>query len=72
MERAMKQARAGSLVGKFEKLLEEERRWRRKATLAQGKLLAVRKRIDGMGLEMAREQTQTKTVPLVPISKVVQ
>jgi hypothetical protein len=72
MERAMKQARAGSLVGKFEKLLEEDRRWRRKATLAQGKLLAVRKRIDEMGLQMAREQTQTKTVPLVPIAKVLQ
>lgn len=52
--RAVKKAYRSGPLYPVEKLLEEESRWKRKATIAQNKLLAVRLKINRLLLEQAQ------------------
>lgn len=60
--KATKAAYRASDVYKLDQLLEEETRWKRKATIAQNKLADVRERIN----KLAKELAQPKTEPAKP------
>lgn len=52
--RATRKAYRASAVGQLEALLKEERRWKSKETMASNKLRAVRAKITGAALVLAR------------------
>lgn len=58
--KATKAAYRASEVFKLEQLLEEETRWKRKATIAQNKLADVRERINRLAKELAQPKTEDK------------
>ena len=57
--KAVRHAQLNSAKGKLETLLAEERRWRRKLTIASGKLADVRERLNNMAVELATKADAT-------------
>jgi len=66
--RAMNKAIRESPVGQLQKLLEKERKWSRRVTIARNKLAEVRWEINGLALRHARVQRTelTATAPSAP------
>lgn len=58
--RQMRKAYRSTRVYQVDKLLDEQRRWKRKQTIATNKLEAVRKKLEKLAIEHARELTQLK------------
>lgn len=54
--RAQRKSYLASSVGKLDKLLEEESRWKRKVTIASNKLASVRREINEMAIELAKKE----------------
>ncbi len=55
VQRKVRKAYLSTAVAKVEVLLEHERIWKRKATIARNKLIKVRRQINDCALELARQ-----------------
>lgn len=56
--RAAKKAFKATKLYRLQQLIEEERRWKRKQTIARNKLDEVRDKIEAMATEMAKSEVQ--------------
>lgn len=58
--RAVRKAYKSGPVWQVDKLLAEESRWKRKATIATNKLAAVRRKLNTLAVELAQELIKVK------------
>jgi len=57
--RAARKAYAETPKGKLEALINQERRWKRRLTIASGKLAEVREDINALAMQMAEPEKTT-------------
>jgi len=61
-QKQVRKAYLSTAVGKMDKLFAEERRWKRKMTLAQNKLASARRRINDYAMNLAEDALERARV----------